>query len=154
SVSKLLTALAVLIAVEEGTVALDADVASLVDRPDLAPLRLDDLLSHSSGLAPEAPLRRLAPQEQRRIYSNAGYELAAELGARRGDPRPQIAALDRTAQLTRDLRALRAHWDAALVGPGRRTRPDRAERPRLRRMGRGRMACPRRCRGTRVVRTT
>jgi CubicO group peptidase (beta-lactamase class C family) len=83
SVSKLLTALAVLVAVEEGTVALDADVASLVDRPDLAPLRLDDLLSHSSGLAPEAPLRRLAPREQRRIYSNAGYELAADAVARR-----------------------------------------------------------------------
>ncbi|MEO8696362.1 MAG: serine hydrolase domain-containing protein [Acidimicrobiales bacterium] len=85
SLTKLATALAVLIAVEEGTLALADDVATLLELPDLAPLRLDDLLSHSSGLAPDAPARRLAPAAQRRIYSNTGYELAAEAVARRSE---------------------------------------------------------------------
>jgi CubicO group peptidase (beta-lactamase class C family) len=40
------------------------------------------LLSHSSGIAPDAPARRLAPEGQRRIYSNVGYELAADAVAR------------------------------------------------------------------------
>ena len=83
SLSKLTTAMAVLIAVEEGTLALEDDVASLLDLPDLAPLRLAELLSHSSGLAADPPARRLAPDRQRRIYSNAGYELAAVAVARR-----------------------------------------------------------------------
>ncbi|MEO5840281.1 MAG: serine hydrolase domain-containing protein [Acidimicrobiales bacterium] len=83
SLTKLATALAVLIAVEEGTVALDDDVAALLERPELSPLRLDDLLSHSSGLAPDAPARWLATAAHRRIYSNAGYELAADAVARR-----------------------------------------------------------------------
>ena len=83
SLTKLMTALAVLIAVEEGTVALDDDVASSLDRPDLAPLRIAELLSHASGLAPDTPAQRLAPEGERRIYSNAGYELAAETVARR-----------------------------------------------------------------------
>ena len=83
SLTKLMTALAVLIAVEEGTVTLDGDVASVIDRPDLAPLRIAALLSHSSGLAPDAPARRLVTEGQRRIYSNAGYELAADAVARR-----------------------------------------------------------------------
>ena len=83
SLTKLMTALGVLIAVEEGTVSLDDDIASVIDRPDLGPLRLDHVLSHSSGLAPETPPRRLAPDGQRRIYSNAGYELAADAVARR-----------------------------------------------------------------------
>jgi len=82
SLTKLATAMAVLIAVEEGTVSLDDDVAALLELPDLAPLRLDDLLSHSSGLAPDSPARRLAAPAQRRIYSNAGYELAADAVAR------------------------------------------------------------------------
>jgi CubicO group peptidase (beta-lactamase class C family) len=77
SVTKLLTAMAVLIAVEEGTVDLDLDVAPLMRVPSLAPLHIAELLSHSSGLAPEAPNRRLVAVGRRRIYSNAGYELAA-----------------------------------------------------------------------------
>jgi CubicO group peptidase (beta-lactamase class C family) len=40
-------------------------------------------LSHSSGLAPDHPARRLAPAAQRRVYSNTGYELAADAVARR-----------------------------------------------------------------------
>jgi CubicO group peptidase (beta-lactamase class C family) len=83
SLTKLTTAMAVLIAVEEGTLALDDDIAALLDLPDLAPLRIAELLSHSSGLAPEAPANRLTAGGHRRIYSNAGYELAADAVARR-----------------------------------------------------------------------
>ncbi|HUP74733.1 MAG TPA: serine hydrolase domain-containing protein [Acidimicrobiales bacterium] len=78
SLTKLMTALAVLIAAEEGTVSLDDDMASVLDLPDLAPLRIAELLAHSAGLAPDSPARRLAAERQRRIYSNAGYELAAD----------------------------------------------------------------------------
>ena len=83
SLTKLTTAMAVLIAVEEGTLALEDDIALLLDLPDLAPLRIAELLSHSSGLAPDTPAHRLAPEGQRRIYSNAGYELAAMAVAHR-----------------------------------------------------------------------
>lgn len=63
SVTKLLTAWAVLIAVEEETLTLDAEVA--------------DLLAHASGLGPDGD--RLAPPRTRRIYSNAGYEVLADM---------------------------------------------------------------------------
>jgi CubicO group peptidase (beta-lactamase class C family) len=77
SVTKLITALAVLVAVEEGTLALEQDVAPLLRVPSLAPLHVATLLSHSSGLGPDTPPRRLVAEGQRRIYSNAGYELVA-----------------------------------------------------------------------------
>lgn len=82
SITKLMTALAILVAVEEGTVGLDEDVAPRVRLPALAPLHTADLLSHSSGLGPDAPARRLVAPAERRIYSNAGYEIAAEAVAR------------------------------------------------------------------------
>ncbi len=69
SVTKLLTALAVLVAVEEGTVGLD-DTAG----PPGATVR--HLLAHAAGLGPDGAL--LAPPGTRRIYSNAGYELVAD----------------------------------------------------------------------------
>src|SRR4051795_3671939 len=73
SVSKLLTGLAVLVAVEEGTVDLDEPAG-----PEGSTLR--HLLAHASGLPPdEGP--PLMPPARRRIYSNAGIELAAELVA-------------------------------------------------------------------------
>src|SRR5579864_9098537 len=75
SVTKLLTGLAVLVAVEEGTVDLDEAAG-----PEGSTLR--HLLSHASGLPPdEGP--PLMPPERRRIYSNYGIELAAELVAER-----------------------------------------------------------------------
>jgi CubicO group peptidase (beta-lactamase class C family) len=83
SITKLMTALAILVAVEEGTVALDEDISSHVRLPALAPLRIAELLSHSSGLGPEVPARRLVAEAERRIYSNAGYELAADAVARK-----------------------------------------------------------------------
>jgi CubicO group peptidase (beta-lactamase class C family) len=75
SVTKLLTGLAVLVAVEEGIVDLD-DAAG----PEGSTLR--HLLAHASGLPPdEGP--PLMPPERRRIYSNYGIELAAERVAER-----------------------------------------------------------------------
>lgn len=71
SVTKLLTGLAVLVAVEEGTVDLDEPAG-----PDGSTLR--HLLAHASGLGPEEG-PPLMPPEKRRIYSNYGIELAAAL---------------------------------------------------------------------------
>ena len=75
SVTKLLTGMAVLVAVEEGTVDLD-DPAG----PDGSTVR--HLLAHASGLPPDEGQPLMAP-EKRRIYSNYGIELAAERVAER-----------------------------------------------------------------------
>ncbi len=69
SVTKLLTALAILVAVEEGTIHLD-DPAG----PPGATVR--HLLAHASGLAPDGD-NVLARPGTRRIYSNRGIEVAA-----------------------------------------------------------------------------
>lgn len=71
SVTKLLTALTVLQAVEERVLDLDEAVG-----PPGATLR--HLLAHASGLACDSDKVMAAPG-QRRIYSNRGIELAAEL---------------------------------------------------------------------------
>jgi CubicO group peptidase (beta-lactamase class C family) len=76
SVTKLLTGLAALVAVEEGTVDLDEPAG-----PPGSTLR--HLLSHASGLPPEEGPPLMAP-ERRRIYSNYGIELAAQLVGERG----------------------------------------------------------------------
>jgi CubicO group peptidase (beta-lactamase class C family) len=73
SISKLLTGVAVLVAVEEGTVDLDEPAG-----PPGSTLR--HLLSHASGLPPDAGPPLMAP-ERRRIYSNYGIELAASVVA-------------------------------------------------------------------------
>ena len=75
SVTKLLTGIAVLVAVEEGTVDLDEPAG-----PEGSTLR--HLLAHASGLPPEEG-PPLMPPERRRIYSNYGIELAAGLVAER-----------------------------------------------------------------------
>jgi CubicO group peptidase (beta-lactamase class C family) len=76
SVTKPLAALAILVAVEEEAVTLE-DAAD----PDLLPgATLRHLLAHASGLAPERRLRSFAPAV-RRVYSNVGIELAADLVA-------------------------------------------------------------------------
>jgi len=69
SVTKILTSLAVWVAVEEGTVAWDDPVG-----PPGATLA--HLLAHASGLAPDSDAVLAAPG-RRRIYSNRGFELAA-----------------------------------------------------------------------------
>lgn len=70
SVTKVLTAVAVWVAVEEGTLRWD-DPAG----PPGSTLR--HLLAHASGLAPDGDTV-LGPPATRRIYSNRGIELAAD----------------------------------------------------------------------------
>lgn len=70
SLTKLVTALATLVAVEEGTVALDSAAG-----PPRSTVR--HLLAHASGLAPDDD-RSLAAPGRRRIYSNRGFEVLAE----------------------------------------------------------------------------
>jgi CubicO group peptidase (beta-lactamase class C family) len=70
SVTKLLTGLAALVALEEGIVDLDEPA-----EPPGATLR--HLLAHASGL-PTDGRTPIAPVGERRIYSNTGIELAAE----------------------------------------------------------------------------
>ena len=71
SVTKILTALAVLVAVEEETVSLDEAAGP-------AGSTVRHLLAHASGLAYDTD-QVLAPPGRRRIYSNRGFEV---LGAR------------------------------------------------------------------------
>lgn len=79
SVTKVVTALTAWVAVEEGTVAW-SDPAG----PDGATLA--HLLAHASGLAPDDETV-LSPPGRRRIYSNRGFEIAAEhLGRAAGMP--------------------------------------------------------------------
>jgi CubicO group peptidase (beta-lactamase class C family) len=79
SLTKLLTALAVHVACEEGTLALDAPAG-----PPGATVA--HLLAHASGLAQEGR-DVLAPPGSRRTYSNGGYEVLAEvLAAEAGIP--------------------------------------------------------------------
>jgi CubicO group peptidase (beta-lactamase class C family) len=77
SVTKVAVAVAILVAVEEGVVDLDEGCG-----PPGSTLR--HLLAHASGLPPEegAPIARPG---QRRIYSNFGFEVAAELVSGRAE---------------------------------------------------------------------
>jgi CubicO group peptidase (beta-lactamase class C family) len=77
SVTKLLTAAATLVAVEEGVLDLDEPAG-----PEGATVR--HLLAHASGLPfdGEEPIARPGT---RRIYSNPGYELLAKLVAERAE---------------------------------------------------------------------
>lgn len=70
SVTKLLTALAALVAVEEGTIALDEPAG-----PPGATVR--HLLSHAAGYPFDAA-EPLTPPGTKRIYSNTGYEVLAD----------------------------------------------------------------------------
>ena len=70
SVTKLLTAVAVLVAVEEETLALD-------DPAGPEGSTVAHLLAHASGLGFDGA--RLSTPGRRRIYSNAGFELLGEL---------------------------------------------------------------------------
>ena len=74
SVTKLLTALAALVAVEERTLALD-DPAGPVGST------VEHLLAHASGLGPDGGV--MAAPGRRRIYSNAGFEVLGQLLAER-----------------------------------------------------------------------
>jgi CubicO group peptidase (beta-lactamase class C family) len=77
SVTKLLTGLAILVALEEGTVDLD-DAAG----PSGSTLR--HLLAHASGLPIDGE-QPITEPGRRRIYSNTGIELAARLLEKRAE---------------------------------------------------------------------
>jgi CubicO group peptidase (beta-lactamase class C family) len=109
SVTKLLTGLATLVALEEGIVDLDEPAG-----PEGSTLR--HLLAHASGLAVDDPAP-LAPPGRRRIYSNAGIEAAAERVAEAAEMSFEAyfdAAVRRPLGLTGSLRASPAH---GFVGP-------------------------------------
>lgn len=81
SVTKLFSALAVLVAVEEGTLELDEPAGP-------AGSTVRHLLAHASGLGPDSGV--LAGVGERRIYSNAGFDaLSDHLAERSG-----MAAVD------------------------------------------------------------
>ena len=75
SVTKPATALAVLVAVEEGSLALDEPAGP-------AGSTVRHLLAHASGLGPD-PRPAAGPPGTRRIYSNVGYVVLGELVAER-----------------------------------------------------------------------
>ena len=75
SVTKLLTAMTVLIAHEEGTLDLDEPIGP-------GDSTTTDLLAHTAGVAPDT-LDQLAPPRTRRIYSTSAYDLAADAVAER-----------------------------------------------------------------------
>ncbi len=77
SVTKLLTGVAILVALEEGTVDLDEPAG-----PPGATLR--HLLAHASGLPLDGE-QPIAEPGRRRIYSNTGIELAAQLLEQRAE---------------------------------------------------------------------
>src|SRR4051812_803975 len=77
SVTKLATAIAMLVAAEEGLVDLDEPAG-----PEGATFR--HLLAHASGL-PFDEGAPIAPPGRRRIYSNYGFEVAAALVAQRAE---------------------------------------------------------------------
>lgn len=81
SITKLLTAMAALVAHEEGTLPLDEPI--VVNDACAA-----DLLAHSAGISPDQPGPMTLPH-QRRIYSTAAYELLADhIAARASMPFP------------------------------------------------------------------
>ena len=76
SVTKPLTALAVLVAVEEGAL----ELSDPADEQLLPGATIEHLLAHASGLAPAGRLRSFAPGV-RRVYSNTGFDLLGDLVA-------------------------------------------------------------------------
>lgn len=75
SVSKVLAAVAVHVAVEEGTVGLDDDVQGAGGPPGAT---VRHLLAHASGLPPDGDRTPLGPPERKRIYSNVGFEVLGD----------------------------------------------------------------------------
>ena len=74
SIAKTITAWAILVAVEEGTVALDDEIGP----PPTSGVRtLRHLLAHAGGYGFDGPEPIVSP-ERKRIYSNTGIEVAAD----------------------------------------------------------------------------
>ena len=110
SVTKVVTALAALIAVEEGTVELDQPAG-----PPGSTVR--HLLAHASGLAFDEE-RVLARPGRRRVYSNSGFEaLAAAVGRQAGMPFERYLAEAVLQPLGMGSTRLEGSPAAGLVGP-------------------------------------
>jgi CubicO group peptidase (beta-lactamase class C family) len=77
SVTKLMTSLAALAAVESGRIGLDQPVPQARDAGAAEEVTLRHLLAHAGGF-PFEPPGRPRPPEQRRIYSNVGFRLLAD----------------------------------------------------------------------------
>lgn len=107
SVTKLLSTVATLVAVEEATVSLD-DPAG----PEGSTIR--HLLAHASGLAPDAA-KVMSPPAQRRIYSNAGFEALAEVVAHRA-AMPFASYLDESVSQPLGLTRTRLEGSPAWAG--------------------------------------
>lgn len=75
SVTKLISAMAALVAHEEGTLPLDEPITR-------EGATAADLLAHSAGIAPDEPVPMTLPHS-RRIYSTAAYDLLADHISRR-----------------------------------------------------------------------
>ena len=73
SVTKPLTALAALVATEEGAI----EITDPADDDVVPGATIRHLFAHASGLAPERPMRSFPPGK-RRVYSNVGINLLAE----------------------------------------------------------------------------
>jgi CubicO group peptidase (beta-lactamase class C family) len=76
SVTKPLSALAAHVAISEGALELSTPVDEIL----LPGATVEHLLAHASGMAPEGRLRSFAPGV-RRVYSNAGFDLLADVVA-------------------------------------------------------------------------
>jgi CubicO group peptidase (beta-lactamase class C family) len=110
SVTKLVTALAVLRAVEDGSIALDEPAG-----PPGATVR--HLLAHASGLGFEGPAPISRP-ERTRIYSNTGFDLLGDLLAERaGRPIGDVLHTAVLAPLGMTGTTLAGRPSAGLVGP-------------------------------------
>lgn len=109
SVTKLLTAAGVLVAIQHGLVHLDEPAG-----PDGSTVR--HLLAHASGLPYSEGGPATAP-ERRRVYSNLGYDLLGELVAERADmPFDEHLRLELFAPLGMDDTALDGSPAAGATG--------------------------------------
>lgn len=114
SLSKVVTAVAVQVAVEEGTVDLDAPAG-----PPGSTVR--HLLAHASGLAPDSRSADdvLAEPGTRRIYSNAGFEVLADhLSEQTGMDSPEylrMALVESLALTATDVSGSPAHGHRSSV---------------------------------------
>ncbi len=107
SIAKTITAWAVLVAVEEGIVELDAVVA-----PEVNGATLRHLLAHAGGYPFDGP-EPIVAVERKRIYSNSGIELAADTVARAAEmpfgEYLRLGVLDPLAMDATELRGSPAH---------------------------------------------
>lgn len=83
SITKLLTAAAVHLSIEEGSLTLDDEVGVLNADDTARGATVADALSHAGGFAPDGAV--LGDPRRKRIYSNGGYELLAQAVADSSD---------------------------------------------------------------------